>query len=187
MLIVLPSDLQISTSTVVSSSQSNTIVNNFTVHTTNSSITLFAQGPLNILISSLSNPLKYLYDNSWSFIASDLESNPSSSSLSTHNPQYTTTSASITTLFHNKIIETEGIIELTIFPQLQYQLLPTITVSNPNSIISACNNNCTLLSSTAISFLYFSTSMTINISVVNGAHPEGNSISVSFDRDNLTF
>jgi hypothetical protein len=77
----LPKDLVFSSNASVSALQ-NTIISSYSVSSTAASITLNTVGPVNLQINNIGNPIKYNGSLSWTIVATDMLSYPSSSSIS---------------------------------------------------------------------------------------------------------
>ena len=99
----MPSDIQLS-STVVTANTGSTVITNYTASSSTNTIVLVVQGKLDISISGVSNPIRYLGRNSWNITGSDINDNPSSFSQASQNPNYTPTTATISIQLTNSII-----------------------------------------------------------------------------------
>lgn len=101
--ITLPSDLQINTSTTVTTTTNATTLANYSINT--NTILLSIYGSLNIHINYLSNPIKYLGSTRWTITATDNINNPSSSGTATQTIFYTPATSTASILLSNQVIE----------------------------------------------------------------------------------
>jgi hypothetical protein len=156
------------------------------VNTTAKTITVVVQGLLNIEIRGIANPVRYLGSTQWNFTATDNRSNPSSFSQSTQTPFYTITAPSVAVSLSNTVIEANSVLTLTVIPALQYFIIPTITVTIPNSLVLSCSN-CTITASNAFTFPLFSTIMRVSVNVKNSNNPNNNTINVAIATSSISF
>ena len=183
--IYLPKDIVFSAGTSITA-LSPTNITQTTVSSTSSSITINAIGPINLIVNSISNPVKYNGSLVWSIIATDLLGNPSSSSVSTQQPMYTATTLFLNNSFSDSTIEASNEAVITIIPALQYYSTPTITVTFSNSLLLSCAN-CTIISSTAFTIAYYAAIMRVSLVLKNSNHPNGNSISAVIAAGIITY
>ena len=185
--IAVPEDLQLYSSTTLTSANSTTTnVSNYTVNTTAKTIAVIIQGLLNIQIANIANPIKYLGSTQWNFTATDSLNNPSSFSQSSQAPFYTSTVPSASVSLTNTVIEANAILTLTVVPALQYYIIPTITVTIPNTLVLSCSN-CTIAASNIFTFTYHSTIMKISVNDKNSNNPNNNTINVVISTSNISF
>lgn len=171
---------------MVSTNSTSSIVQNYTVSTTNNTIVVSIKGLLNIKISNISNPSKYLGSIQWNFTASDLSGNPSSFVQSSHSPFYTSTISNAIISLSNTVIEDSSVLTLTVIPVLQYFYTPNITVTIPNSLVLSCSN-CTIQSSNIFSFIYFAAIMRVTVSINNSASPTTNTLNILISTSTVSF
>ena len=89
----MPSDLQL-TSTVITSNSGSTVIKNYTVTSSTNTLLIFVEGPLDVVITGLSNPVRYLGSLNWNFTVSDVSDNTSSFTQVGKSPAYTSTTVS---------------------------------------------------------------------------------------------
>lgn len=171
---------------MVSNNSTSSIIQNYTIYTTNNTIAVNIKGLLNIKISNIANPLKYLGSIQWNFTASDFSGNPSSFVQNSHSPFYTSTISNAVISLSNTVIEATSVLTLTVIPILQYFYTPNITVTIPNSLVLSCSN-CTIQSSNIFSFVYFATIMRVTVSINNSASPNNNTLNLIISTSTVSF
>ncbi len=171
---------------MVSNNSTSSILQNYTVYTTNNTLVVSIKGLLNIKISNISNPLKYLGSIQWNFTASDISGNPSSFVQNNHSPFYTSTISNAIISLSSTVIEATSVLTLTVIPILQYFYTPNIIVTIPNSLVLNCSN-CTIQSSNIFSFVYFATIMRVTVSINNSVSPNNNTLNLLISTSTVTF